>query len=140
MLLSIMVQQSSSSACFFAVWYYCSVRTNKHSVVIMLHIHRFMELQTWTIFLLCFCRYVPNRGFNKFQVENMNTTIREILQRVLKRRKVKIRPGTSLKIFRGTLWGFFITWKKTFIPWWILNIYIIQTEHFYNIYILLIII
>lgn len=42
--------------------------------------------------------YVPNRGFNKFQVENMNTTIREILQRVLKRRKVKIRPGQQYNI------------------------------------------
>jgi len=43
-------------------------------------------------------RFVPNRGFNKFQVENMSTTMKEILQRVLKRRKVKLRPGIVTNI------------------------------------------
>ncbi|XP_053398791.1 target of rapamycin complex 2 subunit MAPKAP1-like isoform X1 [Mercenaria mercenaria] len=41
---------------------------------------------------------VPHRGFNKFQVESMNIPMREILDKVLKRRKIKVRPGQSYNL------------------------------------------
>lgn len=45
-----------------------------------------------------FSRYVPNRGFNKFQMESMNIPMRDILQRILKRRKIRPRPGKNVFI------------------------------------------
>ncbi|KAK3087119.1 hypothetical protein FSP39_001919 [Pinctada imbricata] len=42
--------------------------------------------------------FVPNRGFNKFQVASMNTTVGEIMQRVIKRRKIKLRPGQQYNL------------------------------------------
>lgn len=42
--------------------------------------------------------FVPNRGFNKFQVDNMNTPMRDILQRILKRRKMRSRPGLNYNL------------------------------------------
>ncbi|KAJ8300924.1 hypothetical protein KUTeg_022443 [Tegillarca granosa] len=42
--------------------------------------------------------FVPNRGFNKFQVENMNITLKEILNKIIKRRKIKIRPGLNYNL------------------------------------------
>ena len=38
-------------------------------------------------------RNIPNRGFNKFQLDDASVTMKEILQKVLKRRKIRIRPG-----------------------------------------------
>ncbi|XP_033732497.1 LOW QUALITY PROTEIN: target of rapamycin complex 2 subunit MAPKAP1-like [Pecten maximus] len=46
--------------------------------------------------------YVPHRGFNKFQMEGMDIPMKDILQRVLKRRKVKIRPGQSYNLEKQT--------------------------------------
>lgn len=42
--------------------------------------------------------FVPNRGFNKFQMENMNIPMRDILQRILKRRKIRPRPGLNYNL------------------------------------------
>ena len=44
---------------------------------------------------MCYCRNVPNRGFNKFQIDDAGVTMKEILQKVLKRRKIRIRPGKT---------------------------------------------
>lgn len=41
---------------------------------------------------------VPNRGFNKFQLEDANVTLKEILQKILKRRKIRIRPGQAYNL------------------------------------------
>lgn len=41
---------------------------------------------------------IPNRGFNKFQIENMNISLKDVLQKVLKRRKIKVRPGQSYNL------------------------------------------
>lgn len=41
---------------------------------------------------------VPHRGFNKFQVEDTNIQMREIMEKVLKRRKIKVRPGQSYNL------------------------------------------
>ncbi|XP_059145208.1 target of rapamycin complex 2 subunit MAPKAP1-like [Physella acuta] len=38
---------------------------------------------------------VPNRGFNKFQVDSMSVTMRELMDKVIKKRKMKIRPGLN---------------------------------------------
>ncbi|XP_048245100.1 target of rapamycin complex 2 subunit MAPKAP1-like isoform X2 [Haliotis rufescens] len=38
---------------------------------------------------------VPSRGFNKFQVDNINIPMKDILNKVLKRRKIKVKPGLS---------------------------------------------
>ena len=37
---------------------------------------------------------IPNRGFNKFQFDDAAITMKDILQKILKRRKIRIRPGT----------------------------------------------
>ncbi|KAK7094489.1 target of rapamycin complex 2 subunit MAPKAP1-like [Littorina saxatilis] len=36
---------------------------------------------------------VPNRGFNKFQVDSLNMPMRSILEKVINRRKIRTRPG-----------------------------------------------
>ncbi|KAK3593720.1 hypothetical protein CHS0354_013618 [Potamilus streckersoni] len=41
---------------------------------------------------------IPNRGFNKFQMDSMSITMREILERVLKRRKIRVRPGLEYNL------------------------------------------
>lgn len=41
---------------------------------------------------------IPNRGFNKFQVDDAGVTMKEILQKILKRRKIRIRPGQAYNI------------------------------------------
>ncbi|CAL1529769.1 unnamed protein product [Lymnaea stagnalis] len=38
---------------------------------------------------------VPNRGFNKFQVDSMTVTMRELMDKVIKKRKIKLRPGLN---------------------------------------------
>ncbi|XP_067661871.1 target of rapamycin complex 2 subunit MAPKAP1-like [Haliotis asinina] len=38
---------------------------------------------------------VPSRGFNKFQVDSMNVPMKDILNKVLKRRKIKVKPGLN---------------------------------------------
>ncbi|GFN77552.1 target of rapamycin complex 2 subunit mapkap1 [Plakobranchus ocellatus] len=38
---------------------------------------------------------VPNRGFNKFQVDSMTITMRELMDKVIKKRKMKIRQGLN---------------------------------------------
>ncbi|CAG5127024.1 unnamed protein product, partial [Candidula unifasciata] len=38
---------------------------------------------------------VPNRGFNKFQVDSMSITMRELMEKVLKKRKIKVRQGLN---------------------------------------------
>lgn len=39
--------------------------------------------------------HVPNRGYNSFQVESMQVTMRELMEKVIKRRKIKIRYGLN---------------------------------------------
>lgn len=46
--------------------------------------------------------FVPHRGFNKFQMDTMDIPMREILNKILKRRKVKIRPGQSYNLEKQT--------------------------------------
>ncbi|KAL4223239.1 Target of rapamycin complex 2 subunit mapkap1 [Mactra antiquata] len=41
---------------------------------------------------------VPHRGFNKFQIDGMSISMKEILDKVLKRRKIKVRPGQSYNL------------------------------------------
>lgn len=41
---------------------------------------------------------VPHRGFNKFQIDSMNIPVKAILEKVLKRRKIKVRPGQSYNL------------------------------------------
>ncbi|XP_060602079.1 target of rapamycin complex 2 subunit MAPKAP1-like [Ruditapes philippinarum] len=41
---------------------------------------------------------VPHRGFNKFQIDSLNISMRDILEKVLKRRKIKVRPGQSYNL------------------------------------------
>lgn len=36
---------------------------------------------------------VPSRGFNKFQLDTMNIPMRAVLQKVINRRKIRVRPG-----------------------------------------------
>uniref|UniRef100_A0A0B7A0Q7 Target of rapamycin complex 2 subunit MAPKAP1 n=1 Tax=Arion vulgaris TaxID=1028688 RepID=A0A0B7A0Q7_9EUPU len=38
---------------------------------------------------------VPNRGFNKFQVDSMAMSMRELMDKVIKKRKIKIRQGLN---------------------------------------------
>ncbi|KAK3707513.1 hypothetical protein RRG08_016608 [Elysia crispata] len=38
---------------------------------------------------------VPNRGFNKFQVDSMTITMRELMDKVIKKRKMKVRQGLN---------------------------------------------
>ncbi|KAI8779304.1 target of rapamycin complex 2 subunit MAPKAP1 [Biomphalaria glabrata] len=38
---------------------------------------------------------IPNRGFNKFQVDSLTVTMRELMEKVIKKRKMKIRPGLN---------------------------------------------
>ncbi|KAH9489128.1 Target of rapamycin complex 2 subunit mapkap1 [Bulinus truncatus] len=38
---------------------------------------------------------IPNRGFNKFQVDSMTVTMRELMDKVIKKRKMRIRPGLN---------------------------------------------
>nr|KAG5701742.1 hypothetical protein BaRGS_004344 [Batillaria attramentaria] len=41
---------------------------------------------------------VPSRGFNKFQVDTMNIPMRTILQKVINRRKIRVRPGLNYNL------------------------------------------
>lgn len=45
-----------------------------------------------SVIILC-CRHIPHRGFNKFQIDNTNIAMKDILEKVFKRRKIKVRPG-----------------------------------------------
>lgn len=42
--------------------------------------------------------FVPNRGFNKFQVDSMNIPMKDILDKILKRRKIRPRPGLNYNL------------------------------------------
>ncbi|WAR30764.1 LOW QUALITY PROTEIN: SIN1-like protein [Mya arenaria] len=48
---------------------------------------------------------IPHRGFNKFQIENANVTMKEILEKVLKRRKIKVRPGQCYNLEKQSVMG-----------------------------------
>ncbi|KAK6194655.1 hypothetical protein SNE40_000252 [Patella caerulea] len=42
--------------------------------------------------------HIPNRGFNKFQVDDDNLPLREMMEKVLRRRKIKLRPGLKYNL------------------------------------------
>ncbi|KAL8575684.1 hypothetical protein ACOMHN_055873 [Nucella lapillus] len=41
---------------------------------------------------------VPNRGFNKFQLDSLNVPMRSILEKVINRRKIRTRPGLNYNL------------------------------------------
>ncbi|XP_041369186.1 target of rapamycin complex 2 subunit MAPKAP1-like isoform X2 [Gigantopelta aegis] len=41
---------------------------------------------------------VPNKGFNKFQVPSANIQMKVILEKVIRRRKIKVRPGLNYNL------------------------------------------
>ncbi|XP_025114172.1 target of rapamycin complex 2 subunit MAPKAP1-like isoform X2 [Pomacea canaliculata] len=41
---------------------------------------------------------IPNRGFNKFQLDTINIPMRAILQKVINRRKIRVRPGLDYNL------------------------------------------
>ncbi|ESP00893.1 hypothetical protein LOTGIDRAFT_180365 [Lottia gigantea] len=42
--------------------------------------------------------HIPNRGFNKFQVDDNNVQLRILMEKVLRRRKIKLRPGLKYNL------------------------------------------
>ncbi|KAH3777865.1 hypothetical protein DPMN_179313 [Dreissena polymorpha] len=48
---------------------------------------------------------IPHRGFNKFPIDNTNILMKEILDKVLKRRKIKVRPGQCYNLEKDSVPG-----------------------------------
>lgn len=41
---------------------------------------------------------IPNRGFHKFPIDSVHITMKEILDKTLKKRKIKVKPGQSYNL------------------------------------------